>query len=470
MPEGLVVSLGHFAASLRGTELADDVAANARNRILDVLGVALAARGEDAGRATLGLVRSQGGVEESTVWGEADRLPAAAAALVNGTHCHALDFDDTHLPSVLHPSASVVPAALAAAEAAGAGGAETMAAVAVGNEICIRLGMASYDPAIRNSIFFENGLHATSVCGALASAAAAALLFDLDGDGIAHAMGIAASMGAGIIEANRTGGSVKRIHCGWAAHAGVSAAQLALHGLTGPPTVLEGRFGFYRAYSEGRFDAEAVVGGLGERWDVLRVWYKPYPTNHFTHAGIDAALAILSAGVNPADIESMELGVPQPVLRTIAQPPELKARPTSPYTARFSGPFCVAAALVGGGGLGVYLDDFTAETITDLEQLRLAGSVTCHADDESSAIFPHQFPGVLRARLRDGSVVEHRVRHNRGGPENPLSAEELGLKFTLNARLSMSEYAASAIHEAVMSIDRIAARDLAASLARPAQR
>jgi len=134
------------------------------------------------------------------------------------------------------------------------------------------------------------------------------------------------------------------------------------------------------------------------------------------------------------------------------------------------GTVLVAAALVGGGGLGVYLDDFTAETIADPERLRLSGSVTCHADDESTAIFPHQFPGVLRARLKDGSVVEQRVRHNRGGPENPLSAEELGLKFSLNARLSMSEYAASAIHEAVMSIDRIAARDLAASLARPAQR
>ena len=470
MPEGLVVRLGHFAASLREIGLTDDVASNVRDRILDVLGVGLAARGEDAGKATLSMVRSQGGVAESTVWGEPDRLPAAAAALVNGTHCHALDFDDTHLPSVLHPSASVVPAAAAAGEAVDASGAELMAAVAAGTEICIRLGMASYDPEIRNSIFFENGLHATSVCGALASAAAAAVLWGLDGDGVAHAMGIAASMGAGIIEANRTGGSVKRIHCGWAAHAGVSAAQLAFFGLTGPPTVLEGRFGFYRAYSEGRFDTGAVVGELGERWDLLRVWYKPYPTNHFTHAGIDAALAILDAGVDPADIEAMQLGVPQPVLRTIAQPPELKTRPTSPYTARFSGPFCVAAALVGGGGLGVYLEDFTKETIRDPERLRLAGSVTCHADDESTEIFPHQFPGVLRARLKDGSAVEHRVRHNRGGPENPLSSEELGLKFSLNARHSMSQSSADAILEAVMSIDRIAARDLASNLARPAHR
>jgi 2-methylcitrate dehydratase PrpD len=240
---------------------------------------------------------------------------------------------------------------------------------------------------------------------------------------------------------------------------------LAYHGLTGPPTVLEGRFGFYRAYSEGRFDAEAVVGELGERWDLLRVWYKPYPTNHFTHAGIDAALAIIAQDVDPADVETMELGVPQPVLRTIAQPPELKARPTSSYTARFSGPFCVAAAMVGGGGLGVYIEDFTGDTIQDPERLRLAGVVTCFADEEATEIFPHQFPGVLRAGLKDGSVVEHRVQHNRGGPENPLSAEELALKFRLNAGLSMTPDSTEAIAEAVASLERIAVHALADALA-----
>ena len=203
------------------------------------------------------------------------------------------------------------------------------------------------------------------------------------------------------------------------------------------------------------------MGGLGERWDLLRVFYKPYPTNHFTHAGIDAALAIVAGGVDPADIEALELGVPQPVMRTIAEPPDLKARPTSPYTARFSGPFCVAAALVGGGGLGVYLDDFTEGTVRDPERLRLAGLVTCFADDQATETFPHQFPGVLRVRLRDGSVVEHRVRHNRGGPENPLSAEELGMKFRLNAGRSMSPVASAAIEDVVRSLERAPARDLA---------
>ena len=133
-------------------------------------------------------------------------------------------------------------------------------------------------------------------------------------------------------------------------------------------------------------------------------------------------------------------------------------------------PLPVAAALVGGGGLGVYLEDFTADTIRDTERISLAGLVTCYADEEATDIFPHQFPGVLRARLRDGSVVEHRVRHNRGGPENPLSAEQLALKFRLNANLSMSPPAVAAIQEAVSSLGVVRARDLAEVLAEPESR
>jgi hypothetical protein len=105
-----------------------------------------------------------------------------------------------------------------------------------------------YDEELRNSVFFERGLHATSICGAVGAAVAVAMLQGRDEAGIASAAGIAASMGAGLLEANRTGGTVKRVHCGWAAHCGVAAADLARHGLTGPPTVLEGRLGFLQAF------------------------------------------------------------------------------------------------------------------------------------------------------------------------------------------------------------------------------
>jgi 2-methylcitrate dehydratase PrpD len=127
--------------------------------------------------------------------------------------------------------------------------------------------MAGYDPELGNSVFFEKGFHATSIYGTLGAALAAAMLYGLDEEAVANAVAISASMGAGIIEANRTGGTVKRVHCGWAAQSGIVAAELAARGLTGPPTVFEGRFGLLRAYLDEDADPGAITRGLGEEWE-----------------------------------------------------------------------------------------------------------------------------------------------------------------------------------------------------------
>ncbi|MER5771835.1 MmgE/PrpD family protein [Streptomyces sp. NPDC001985] len=449
--------LARFAAGCRDRGLPGPVAEDVAGRVLDVVGNCHAGRAEGGpGDAVLRTVRAWGGTPQSGVFGDADRLPSPQAALVNGTLAHTLDFDDTHLPSVLHPSASVVPAALAVAEEVGASGARLSAAVAAGIEICDRLGMASYLPELRNSVFFEKGQHATSICGTLAASAAAALLYGLDEDGIADAMGVAASMGAGLLEANRTGGTVKRVHCGWAAHAGVSAAALARAGITGPPTVLEGRFGFFRAWLDGICDTEAMLGGLGERWETLRTVYKPYPSNHFTHPAIDCALALRAAGLDPDDVVSAELGLPAPTLRTVAEPRERKIRPGTAYHAKFSGPFTVATALLGGGGLGVHLDDFTEETLADPRRLALAARVECVADERAGEIFPHAFAAVLRVRTRGGSVLEHRVDSSLGGPGNPLSREQLLTKFRLNAARGLPDAEVTRLADAVAGLGRTA--------------
>lgn len=437
-PPTHVQKLARFAVACRDAPLPAEITGDVVHRILDVLGNCLAGRAEseDAGApdaAVLRLVAGWGGVREATAIGSGERLPAPNAALANGTFAHLLDFDDTHLPSVLHPSAGVVPAALAAAEATAAPTAVLLAAVAAGIEIANRLGMASYSPDLGNSVFFDKGLHATSICGALGAAAAAGLAYGLDAEALASAMGIAASMGAGLLEANRTGGTVKRVHCGWAAHGGVVAAALAREGVTGPPTVLEGRFGFFNAYLDGKYDADALTGDLGTRWELLRTVYKPYPSNHFTHPGIDCALALRARGLAASDVRYVELGVAAPVLRTIAEPRELKVRPATGYHAKFSGPYTVARALLGGGGLGLHLDDFSAEALADPLLRGLAERVEVVADEAATARFPTAFAAVLRVTTHAGEVLEHRVDCSRGGPEHPLSRGELLGKFRLNA-------------------------------------
>jgi 2-methylcitrate dehydratase PrpD len=433
MTATIVQQLAAFATSVRAKGLPPELRDDAARRVLDVLGNSLAATSERPAAAVGALVREWGGSGRATAIGTGDRLPEPSAALLNGTLAHSLDFDDTHLPSVLHPSASVVPAALAVAESRGATGAQLLDAIGVGVEITVRLGMAGYDEELGNSVFFERGLHATAICGALGAAAAAAMLSDVDAEGIADAIGIAASMGSGLLEANRTGGTVKRIHCGWAAHAAVTAAGMARHGITGPPTVLEGRFGLLQAFCGDQSDVDVIVDGLGERWELPGIFFKPYPCNHFTHAGIDAARRLRSRGVDPAEILELELGAPTAVLRTIGEPRESKIRPRSGYHAAFSGPYTVAAGLLGGGGLGVFHDDFTDEAAADPARLALAAKVRCVPDARCDEIFPHQFPAVLRARLKDGRELEERVDVNRGGPDNPLSADELATKFRLNA-------------------------------------
>ena len=453
MTEPTVVQrLADLAVRTRDEGLPDGLREDVARRVLDLLGNSLAATDQVSASAVTAVVRGWGGPEDATAIGTGMRVPAAAAALVNGTLAHSLDFDDTHLPSVLHPSSSVVPAALAVAEATGATGAALLDAAGVGIEVTVRLGMGGYDESLGNSEFFERGQHATSICGAVGAAVAAAMVGGLDRDGIAHAAGIAASMGAGLLEANRTGGTVKRVHCGWAAHSGVVAADLARHGLTGPPTVVEGRFGFLHAFCGDRANVGAVVDRLGEHWELPGIFFKPYPCNHFTHAGIDAAIDLRAEGVRPEDVASIELGAPTAVLRTIGQPPEEKARPQSGYHAAFSGPYTVAAALTGGGGLGVFHEDFTDEAAADPERLRLAALVRCVPDARCDEIFPHQFPAVLRITTTDGRTHEARVDSNRGGPDRPLRSEELAEKFRLNAMRVLDDDSARAVADAALDL------------------
>jgi 2-methylcitrate dehydratase PrpD len=441
----LVQHLASFAAEQRYDTLPVAVRNDVPGRVLDVLGIAAAALDLDTSVAVVDYVRESAGSPQATAIGLAERVPAAQAALVNGTLAHSLDYDDTHLPSVLHPSAAVVPAALAAAERSGANGRDLVAAVAVGLEVCVRVGMAGYDAAAGDSLYFARGQHATSICGTLGGAAAAALLSGLGAEGVADAIGVAASMASGIIEANRTGGTVKRIHCGWAAHAAVSAAELVARGLTGPPSVLEGRFGFFQAFLDGRYDATAITDGLGEEWAVPGIFYKPYPANHFTHCVADAAMAVRARGVQVADIETIHVGAAGPTVRTIAEPLAVKQAPQTGYQAQFSAPYVVAAALLGGGGLGLSLDDFTDELARDPLRRALMAKVTVERDATCDEIYPYQFPAVLTVRLIGGEEIVEKVLTNRGGPDRPLSAAELAGKFRDNARRRFPEAAVETV-------------------------
>lgn len=429
----LATQLAEFATAATPDSLGETLRAIVRDRVTDSVGVSLAALGLDTSRAAVSLVRLRGGSAQADILGESGQVPAAAAAFANGVFAHSLDFDDTHLPSILHPSASVVPAALAAAQASGAAGADLIAAIAVGLEVCVRIGIAGYDPRTNANIWFDRGQHATSICGTMGAAVAAAKVSGLDAEGVRHALAISASMASGVIEANRGGGTVKRMHCGWAAQAGITAAELAAHGVTGPATVLEGRFGVLQAFLGDHVDHAAVVEGLGTAWRVPEIQVKPYPANHFTHTVLDAAAVLRERGVRPDDIESIVVGVPTSIVRTIGEPIEAKRAPETAYQAQFSAPYAVCLGLFGGHALGASLDDYTEEVARDPRRRALMAKVSVEPNSQCDDIYPYEFPSVLEARLHDGRVERCQVLANRGGARRPLTSDQLAEKFLDNA-------------------------------------
>ncbi|MEV0946931.1 MmgE/PrpD family protein [Rhodococcus sp. NPDC049939] len=435
----LAQRLARFASATHFEDLPEEVVDSVGMRVLDTLGIAIAATSLETSRAATAWACEQGGSASASAIGLDVALPAPMAAFVNGVLAHSLDFDDTHLPSILHPSASVVPAALAAAQQHQADGRTLVRGIAIGLEVCVRLGMAGFIPAAKNSMFFEHGQHATSICGSMGSAVAAAVIGGGSEERIVHTLGIAASMASGIIEANRTGGTVKRMHCGWAAHSALAAEGLARHGITGPPTVLEGRFGFFQAWLHQAGREAEIADGLGTNWAVPGIFFKPYPANHFTHAATDAGAALRRRGVSPDQIERLVLGVPAAILRTIGEPIEVKRTPATGYMAQFSGPYAVVVGLLGGGGLGAALEDYSDELATSAQRRALMSKVDVVPHSRCDEIFPQQFPAVLTATLTDGTTLVEEVLTTRGGPERPLSFEEVSAKFTANAGPFLSD-------------------------------
>src|SRR5262249_51474640 len=359
-----------------------------------------------------------------TVIGYRHRLPAVWAALVNGTLAHGLDYDDTHTESVVHVSASVVPAALAACEEAGADGRALLTALAAGMEANIRIGL------VARGGFHARGFHPTGICGTFASALAAGKVAGLDREQLADALGLAGSQAAGSLEFLTDGTWAKRIHAGWAAHGGLIAARLAAAGFTGPRGTFDGRFGLYRSHlGGGDWDMAQLTSALGQHWELLNIGLKPYPCCHFNHAFIDCAAALRQqGGVSADEIEEVECFIAAREVPVVCEPAASKRAPQNDYDAKFSLPYTVASMLQRGH---VSVDDFTEAAIRDPAVLALAQRVVYREDHGSD--FPRRFPGWLRIRLRNGRVLEHREPINRGSAERPLAESEVGEKFRRNA-------------------------------------
>lgn len=446
--------LAEFAAALDFADIPPAVVASVRLRTLDIAGIALAASTGESAPSILGALEGWSAVGDCTVIGAKRTAAAPLAILANGALAHSLDFDDTHAASITHASAVVVPVALALGEAAALDGRALITAMVAGYESITRLGMAA------PGAFHARGWHATGVCGSLAAALVAGRIEGLDAARMTAALGVAGSFASGLLEYLDDGSWVKRVHAGWAGHAGAVAAALARGGFTGPASVLDGRFGLYHTFL-GVDPDPAPFDTLGRDWQTLAIGYKPYPCCHYNHAYLDCALQLRQAhALAPDDVEAVECRVPAGQAPIVCEPRAAKLRPRTAYDAQFSLPYSVASALLDGR---VGLDSYTAGRLAEPRRLALAARVTHAIDPEST--FPHGFPGWVRIRLRDGRMLEARVPDGRGSLACPLPPEAIVAKFRDNAARALPTDRIADIERTVLGLDTLAdVRTLAALL------
>ena len=276
----------------------------------------------------------------------------------------------------------------------------------------------------------QAGFHPTAVFGAMAAAAGVGAALRLSPRQIVDALGIVGSMAGGIIEYLAEGAWTKRMHAGWAAQSGLRAALLGREGFLGPRTVFEGVHGLFHGFAHTRKgDYDALIGDFGERWVTETLAFKPYPCGTMIHPYIDCARRLAARGIKADTITEMVCDVGEGTVHRLWEPLAAKQRPSNGYGAKFSTPYCVAAAIVRRN---IGLDDFTDAAVRDPAVLPLAAKVRYRIDPANP--YPNAFTGHIRATLSDGSVIEERQPHMRGGVHEPLTRADIEEKFVLNAQ------------------------------------
>jgi 2-methylcitrate dehydratase PrpD len=396
---------------VRRTDSADvpaDVMHESTRCLLDHLGLAIAGAAEPAARIVRAQAVMLGGEPQARALGTADRLRVTDAALINGIACHALDFDDTHVPTILHPTTPLYAAGTALAEWRGARGVDLVAAHALGYELAARVSNALYPE------HYDAGWHMTGTTGALASAAVAIRLLQLGPRPATHCLSVAATQAAGHRE--QFGTMTKPFHAGHAAQAGVWAGLLAAAGFTGAPDPLQGRRGMFAVMSSASNPAD-LVDGLGDRWQIFDNGVKPYACGVVIHPAIDAVRDLAARHGLTAD------RITKITLRVHPLVPELtgKTDPRTGLEGKFSVTFaCAIGLLTGRAGEAEFSDALVSRP--DVRALMERIEVVPDPG------VPHTQAGAT-ALTDDGTTAQTWIDDARGTPGNRLTDDELRDKF-----------------------------------------
>jgi 2-methylcitrate dehydratase PrpD len=407
-PADVTRRLARYVVSARPEDIPAAVVREARRTVVNWVGCALGGARHETLDHAIAALAPFAGAAQATVLGRRERMDAMTVALMNGMSSHVLDFDDTHLKTVIHPAGPVAPAILALAEQRPVSGREFMHALILGAEVECRIGNAVY-PA-----HYDRGWHITGTAGVFGAAAAAGKLLGLNEQQMVWALGLAAVQPVGLRE--MFGSMTKSFHPGRASQNGLVAAVLASKNFTSADTALEGKSGWAHVVStQVRWDE--ITGGLGDRFELLLNTYKPFACGVVMHPTIDACLQLRAEHRLTADqIARIDLAVHPLVLELTG-----KRTPQTGLEAKFS-IYTAAALAIVAGGAGP--KQFSDALVKDAALVALRDRVTATAT-----------PGVGEAQVRvaitlnDGRRLEKAIEHVMGSVERPMSDADLDAKF-----------------------------------------
>ncbi len=418
-----------------------------RRAVMDAVGVMSAASGLGEGcDAFAGVARESGESGPCTVLGFDFTTSPVMAAFVNGALAHALDFEDTHDATLVHPHAAVLPAALAMAEfVGGVSGREFLDAVAIGADLSCRLALGLTESVEKRGFYF------IPMLSAYGAAAAAARILKLPEDQIVQSFALS-SCQAVFSDAlvSHPPSHLRAVRDAFSARAGVTASLLARQGIQAFGRPIEGPGGLYSNFAHGKFDAGRMLHGLGAEFEGANVSFKPWPSCRGTHAFVEAALSLRAeSNLKAKDIERVDVTV-SPFFAVLCEPAQQKRRPATAIDAKFSIPYTVAVALLQGD---VGLQDFSKERLDDPEIHGLADLV--HHKVEAAWPFEQSTRGRLSLSFAGGRVLGREVIDPLGHPLHPMDEGASRRKFENCLASAKQPRDASAIRQLAERIDRI---------------
>lgn len=425
-PIAVTAGLAEWASALTLDAIPADIIAHLKICLLDSIGCglfgALQPWGKIVAETTIAL--SSGG--RSSLFAKRDIVSPSDAALANGTAIHGFELDDAHVSSSLHPGAVALPASFAIVEALGGSGERLLAALAAGYEIGLRVGICA---GVSHS---TSGYHVTGTAGAVGAAAAAARALGLPAAAFTNALGIGATQAAGLYAA-RLGAMTKRFHAGRAAQSGVLAAYLAQRGFTGSRDAIEAPFGGFLSTLHGQFDAETMLIGLGEHWEIARVGLKPYAACASAHTTIDGVRELRSRGLSAENLERLTVRMSKKGYINIGW----KYQPGEVMTAQMNGPYAAAVTLIDGDA---FIDQYDERRLADPAIMALMPRIDFGHDPELDRGGAGKRHAVrIEALRKDGSTLATEIEQRRGSAIHPLSVEEVERKFCRLAAVALCD-------------------------------